>query len=157
ARTYGIGFSLRGQNWVDWMVETYRAALRVCTGLVAFVVEGRTENFDYDATPFLLLADLKRTGIAVRKPLLYRRVGIPGSGGPDWLRNDYELIICATRGGKLPWSNNTACGAPPKYKPGGDPSHRTKDGRRVGKKNAPNGVRNGDLVGDKDYKPPVKA
>jgi hypothetical protein len=46
ARTYGIGFSLRGQDWVDWMVETYRAALRVCTGVVAFVVQGRTENFD---------------------------------------------------------------------------------------------------------------
>jgi hypothetical protein len=157
ARTYNIDFNLKGQAWIDWMVATYRAALRVCTGLIAFVVEGRTENYSYDATPFLLLADLKRAGIIVRKPLVYRRVGIPGSGGPDWVRNDWEPIIVATRGGKLPWSNNTACGAPPKYKPGGDPSHRRQDGSRVSHKNAPNGHRNVDTLHDKAYTPPKLA
>ena len=24
ARTYGIDFKLKGQDWVDWMVEVYR-------------------------------------------------------------------------------------------------------------------------------------
>ena len=36
-------------------------------------------------------ADLKRAGFNMRKPPVFHRVGIPGSGGPDWLRNDYEL------------------------------------------------------------------
>ena len=71
------------------------------------------------------------SGIPLRSPPLYQRVGIPGSGGPDWLRNDYEFIVCATRGGKLPWSNNVAMGQPPRYAPGGDPSHRRVDGSRV--------------------------
>lgn len=57
-------------------------------------------------------------------------VGIPGSGGPDWLRNDYELIVCTTRPGRLPWSDNTACGHPPKWAPGGEMSHRLSNGTR---------------------------
>lgn len=130
-RTYGIGFAKQGQEWVDWMVEVYRASLRVCKGLVAFVVEGKTRKFRWSATPALLMADLHRAGIHLRKPPAFQRVGIPGSGGPDWWRNDYEFVICATNGGKLPWSDNTACGHPPKWAPGGEMSNRERDGRRV--------------------------
>jgi hypothetical protein len=67
----------------------------------------------------------------LRHPAIFYRVGIPGSGGPDWLRSDYEPIVCASRGGPLPWSDNTAMGHAPVYGPGGDPSHRRPDGSRV--------------------------
>lgn len=130
ARTYGIGFKLRGQDWVDWMVERWREMQRVCRGLVVMVVEGKTRNFRYSATPFLLAADLHRAGFHLRKPIVYRRVGIPGSGGPDWLRNDWEPCICTARPGKLSWSDNTACGHPPKWAPGGAMSHRLSSGTR---------------------------
>ncbi len=130
ARTYGIGFDLKGQDWVDWAVERFVECCRVSRGLVAWVVEGRTKDFQWSATPALLMADLHRAGIKLRKPPIYRRNGTFGGGGKDWLRNDYELIVCASRG-KLPWSDNTAMGHPPKYPPGGNPSHRRKDGTRV--------------------------
>lgn len=113
ARTYGIDFKLKGQEWVDWCVERFMECLRVCRGLVAWNVEGQTRQFRWSATPALLMADLHRRGVKLRKPPIFQRVGIPGSGGPDWLRNDYEFIVCAT-GGKLPWSANTAMGHPPK-------------------------------------------
>lgn len=129
ARTYGIDFRLRGQDWVDWMVARWREMNRVCRGLVAMVVEGKTKNFRWSATPALLMADLHRAGIALRKPPAFQRVGIPGSGGPDWLRNDYEFIVCSSRG-KLPWSDNTAMGHPPKWAPGGEMSYRLTDGTR---------------------------
>lgn len=129
-RTYGIDFNLKGQEWVDWMVEVVKASLRVCTGLVAFVVEGKTKQFRYSCTPILLMADLHRAGVHLRKPPAFHRVGIPGSGGPDWLRNDYEFIVCATNEGRLPWSDNKACGHPPKWAPGGAMSHRLSDGTR---------------------------
>jgi site-specific DNA-methyltransferase (cytosine-N4-specific) len=136
ARLYLEGGEDRGiaratEEWVSWMVEVYRAALRCCRGLVAFVVEGRTKDYSWSGTPALLMADLLRGGIVLRKPPIYRRVGIPGSGGPDWLRNDWEFVVCATRPGPLPWSDNTAMGHAPKYAPGGDPSHRQQDGSRV--------------------------
>lgn len=135
ARTYGIGFKLTGQEWVDWCVERFCECLRITRGLVAWVVEGQTRKFAWSATPSLLMADLHRAGVKLRKPPIFQRVGIPGSGGPDWLRNDYEFIVCATHG-KLPWSNNTAAGHPPKFPPGGNPSNRKKNGERIGKMQA---------------------
>jgi len=130
ARTYGIGFRLRGQDWVDWMVERWREMQRISRGLVVMVVEGKTRNYRYSATPFILATDLHRAGFHLRKPVVFHRVGIPGSGGPDWLRNDWEPCICTARPGRLPWSDNTACGHPPKYAPGGSMSYRLKDGYR---------------------------
>jgi len=131
-RTYGIDFCLTGQAWVGWMVEVVRTSLSVCHGLVAFVVSGKTEGYEYSATPELLMADLKRAGICLRRPPIYQRDGIPGSGGPDWWKGNYEPIVCATNGGKLPWSENTAIGEPPKWEPGGTPSHRMRNGKRAG-------------------------
>lgn len=132
ARTYGIDFNLKGEDWVAWAIERYLECVRVSRGLVAWVVEGQTRNFRYSMAPVLLMADLHRHGVSMRKPPAFKRVGIPGSGGPDWWRNDYEFVVCASKG-KLPWSNNTATGKPPKWAPGGDPSHRMKNGRRVHK------------------------
>src|SRR5262249_47316626 len=109
------GIARGTEEWVAWMVKVYQAALRCCKGLVAFVVDGQTKNYCWTASPALLMADLNRAGIHLRKPVIYQRVGIPGSGGPDWLRNDYEFVVCATNGGELPWSDNTAMGKPPKF------------------------------------------
>lgn len=163
ARAYGVGFKLKGQDWVDWAVERYVECVRVCRGLVAWVVEGQTRKFRYSAAPALLMADLHRKGIKLRKPPAFCRVGIPGSGGPDWLRNDYEQIICASDG-RLPWSDNTACGSVPKYAPGGEFSHRMRNGKRVNDKmvyeiTSTSGYKGGDTesVKKKKYTPPQKA
>mgnify|MGYP001061996185 CR=1 FL=1 len=136
ARTYGIEFCLRDEDWVAWMTRVVRASLEACRGLVGFVVEGRTRNHRWSATPALLMADLHRAGVHLRKPPLYRRDGIPGSGGPDWLKNHYEFIVCATNGGRLPWSDNTAMGHPCRFKHGGAMSNRHQDGTRNNAKGA---------------------
>jgi len=130
ARTYGIDVRMKGQEWVDWMVAVVRASLRVSRGLVAFVVEGRTRQFRWSATPALLMADLHRAGVHLRKPPAFERHGTPGSGGSDWLRNDYEFIVCATNGGRLLWSENTAMGTPCKYQHGGGATSRRRNGSR---------------------------
>lgn len=126
-----LGISRKTEDWVAWMVQVYGAAQRCCKGLVAFVVAGQTRDFRWSAGPALLAADLHRAGFCLRNPPIFHRVGIPGSGGPDWLRSDYEWIICTARPGKLPWSDNTACGHPPKWAPGGEMSYRLSDGTRT--------------------------
>lgn len=138
-RTYGIDFKLAGQAYVDWARERFVECYRVSRGLVAWVIEGKTKQFRWDATPILLAADLHRAGVKLRKPPIFHRVGIPGSGGPDWWRNDYELIICASHG-KLPWSDNTATGHPPKYAPGGEMSYRLADGTKRNQWGGTNGT-----------------
>lgn len=130
ARTYGIDFKLRGQDWVDWMVVRMREMARVSRGLVAMVVEGQTRQYRWTVTPAILMADLHRAGFHVRKPPIYYRIGIPGSGGPDWLRNDYEFVVTICKPGKLQWSDNTAMGHPPKWAPGGEMSYRLANGER---------------------------
>lgn len=147
ARAYGIGFALTGQAWVDWMMARVGACSSWCLGLTAFVVSGRTQDFRWSATPALLLADLHRAGYNLRTPVFFHRVGIPGSGGPDWFRNDTEFVCCVTPPGRLPWSDNTAMGNAPKYAPGGKPSHRKQSGERV----------NQEPSSAKEYKPPSKA
>jgi hypothetical protein len=102
-RTYGIGFDLKGQEWVDWCVAWIGAATRVCRGLIAVVVAGKTRNYKWSATPALLMADLHRAGFNLRKPPIYNRIGVSGSGGPDWLRSHWtngnaELCLFAKRG-----------------------------------------------------------
>ncbi len=154
ARTYGIDFTLKGQEFVDWCIERYIEALRICRGLVAWVIEGQTRQYRYSAVPALLMADLHRHGVHLRKPPVFNRVGIPGSGGPDWLRNDYEFVVCATGGGELPWSDNTAMGHAPKWAPGGTPSHRMANGRRVHKLHT---KRDPGKTRSQGYNPPTKA
>lgn len=129
-RTYGIEFALKGEDWVRWMAERTIEAVRISRGAVLFVVAGKTEKYRWSATPALLLADLHRAGINLRNPPIFHRVGIPGSGGPDWFRSDYEWIISASKPGKFPWSDNKAMGHVPKYAPGGAMSHRLTDGTR---------------------------
>jgi len=154
ARSYSIGFNLRGQEYVDWCVEIYKECVRVSRGLVAWVIEGRTVKFQWTSTPALLMADLHRAGVRLRKPPIFHRVGIPGSGGPDWWRNDYEFVVCASKG-RLPWSDPCAFGHPPKWNPGGDLSHRMPNGRRVARFHTKT-VQSGDKI-VKGYVPPERA
>lgn len=145
-----LGVARDTEEWVAWMVEVVEACLRVCKGLCAFVVDDQTSNYRYGCGPQLLMADLCRKGVCVRKPPIYRRVGIPGSGGPDWLRSDYESVVCVARGGPLPWSDNTACGHPPKWAPGGEMSHRLADGSKVNQWDM-----NGKVATDSDVEQPA--
>jgi hypothetical protein len=68
ARSCGLSPPLTGQDWVNWQVKVFRAALAACHGLVACVCQGRTEGFVWSATPAMLITDLKRAGVAVRTP-----------------------------------------------------------------------------------------
>lgn len=133
ARLYGeLNFKIKGQEWVDWLVPYFVACLRITKGLVAMVVGHGKGARNWSGTPALLCADLIRAGINLRSPLWYKRNGIMGSGGSDWMRADMEWIVCATNTpDKLPFSDNTALGHPPKYAPGGAMSNRTKSGARV--------------------------
>ncbi len=129
-RTYGIGFKLTGEDWVRWACERFTAQYRATRGLTAWVVEGFTDSRVWSETPALMMADLHRAGVKLRKPPIYMRRGIPGSGGTDWWANLYEFIVCASPG-KLPWNDATAFGAPPKYPQGGAMSNRTREGQRI--------------------------
>jgi hypothetical protein len=126
-----LNISRKTDEWVSWLGDIFEAAQAACRGLVAFVVAGQTRDYRWSAGPALLIAELHRRGMNLRNPPLYVRDGIPGSGGVDWLKNMYEWVVCTSRPGRLPWSENTACGAKPAYERGGRVSHRLQNGKRA--------------------------
>lgn len=152
AREYGeLNFKLKGEAWVGWMLDIVRAAAPKVKGPIFINCEGQTNKFRYSCTPSLLEADLHRRGFNVRKAFCYQRpCGIPGGGGhakqhseaggsADWVRNDWEYILCITRPGKLPYAHTLANGHAPKCKLGGAMSNRTADGRRKNERGNPKG------------------
>lgn len=132
-RTYGIGFSLSGEEWVSWFKQVVIASLRVTRGLAAFVVDGSVTDGAYSGVAEMVVADLIRDGYRAWRPAAYvKNAGIPGGGGKQMFRADWEQVIqfvgCE---GPLPWADNAACGQPCKFSPGGGFGNRTTDGRRT--------------------------
>lgn len=60
ARTYGIGFKLRGQAWVDWMRPIIAESCRVSSGLVIVNASAPVKKHKYTPAVEWLVADLTR-------------------------------------------------------------------------------------------------
>lgn len=133
ARTYGIDAQRGCVAWVEWMLQVLTELQRVTRGPVVINAAGVTRDRNYwPACEGLMWEWWKRGGeCQLYRPCFWHRVGIPGSGGKDWFRADVEYVMCFKRPGRLPWSDNTAMGHPPKWAPGGEMSHRLSNGERV--------------------------
>ncbi len=132
ARTYGIGAQRDCQTWIDWMLGVVSECCRVSRGLVLVNCAGVTRDWNYQPGPEGLLYRWWARGGRCWRPAQWRRVGIPGSGGKQWLRADTEYVLAFTSCRKaIPWADNTANGHPPKWGPGGEMSHRVSSGTRV--------------------------
>lgn len=129
-----LGIARDLESWVAWMLAVTTEALRVSRGAVVWVAAGKTEGRNYWPACEMLMADWYRRGGSMYRPCYWHRVGIPGSGGDQWFRADVEYVLCFKRPGKLPWTDNLACGSPPKFAPGGRMSHRIANGSRINDK-----------------------
>ena len=162
ARTYGIDAQRSCLEWVEWMLRVSLAAQRCCRGPVIWVVAGATRKRCYWPAPEGLMWEWWKRGgdCHLYRPSVFHRVGIPGSGHDDWLRADWEYVICLKRPGKLPWSDNTAAGHKPRWAPGGEMSHRLMDGQRRNQWGGQGGHTMRKASGEieiQDYSPPCKA
>jgi hypothetical protein len=135
ARTYGVGFKLCGQAWVDWMAPRVAEMTRCTAGLVLIDAAGQLRDGSYSPVMEWLVADLTRQHglVCGPAPYCFFRFGIPGSGGKHYHRRDWEPVYAFCLPDRLPlqWSDNTAGGHPPKWGPGGEMSNRSKNGARV--------------------------
>jgi hypothetical protein len=134
ARTYGdAALHSRGmEDWIAWMLDIVAECCRVCRGIVLVNCGGVTRDRCYQPGPEGLLYRWVSAGGQAWRPAYWHRVGIPGSGGKQWLRADIEYVLAFKRNREwLCWSDNTANGHLPKWGPGGEMSHRLGSGRRV--------------------------
>jgi hypothetical protein len=139
ARTYGINAARGCQEWVDWMLEVTAAAVPACKGIVLWVVSGVQRDLCYWPGCEGLAWEWWKRGNQLWRPCIWWKVdneeggtGIPGSGGKQWLRNDWEYVLAFKREGWLPWADPLVFGTVPVYdRVGGQMSNRTADGRRI--------------------------
>jgi len=116
-------------HWLDWCAARFMECVRVSRGMVCFVVEGYTTNGTFHPLPEMLTMEVIRRGANIRHRGVYQRIGIMG-GSPDALAQHHEIIVMANdKPGRLPFADPAALGNPPKYKPGGAPSHQSFNGR----------------------------
>lgn len=130
-RRYGSTTKLfdNDDHWLDWAATRFMECLRVCRGSVNWVVEGYLKNGTFHPLPEMLTVELMKRGANIRTRNIYKRIGIMG-GSPDELAQHHEIVVRASaKPGRLPFAEPTATGHPPKCKPGGRPSHQSKDGR----------------------------
>lgn len=130
ARTYGINAQRDCAEWIDWMLKVVAECVRVCVGPVIMVAASVTRDRNYWPACEGLMYEWWRRGGSMYRPAYWHRVGIPGSGGDDWLRADVEYVMCFKRPGALPSFNVANIGHAPKWAPGGEMSHRLSDGTR---------------------------
>jgi hypothetical protein len=163
ARTYGIGAQRGVEEWIDFMLQCTSEAVRVSRGLVLWVVGGVTRNHCYWPGCEGLLYEWWKRGGRCWRPAFWHRVGIPGSGGKQWLRADIEYVLCFTKcKAYIPWAGNTANGHPPKWAPGGDMSYRNTQGDRKNGQQAPVGPVDSDLqdgqgIEERDHRAETRA
>lgn len=131
ARTYGINAQRKCAAWVEWMLHVVSEMTRVSRGLVLVNCAGVTRSRVYQPGPEGLMWEWWKRGGNLWRPAYWHRVGIPGSGGAQWLRADIEYVLCFKRDREwLPWADNTANGHKPKWAPGGEMSYRLSNGDR---------------------------
>jgi hypothetical protein len=149
ARTYGID-AVRGcQEWVDWMLNVTTAAVRVSKGLVLWVVAGVQRELCYWPGCEGLAWEWWKRGNQLWRPCVWWKVdedeggsGIPGSGGKQWLRNDWEYVLAFKKEGWLPWADPLVMGHEPVVdQVGGAMSNRTADGKRSNETRCAKGTR----------------
>jgi site-specific DNA-methyltransferase (adenine-specific)/site-specific DNA-methyltransferase (cytosine-N4-specific) len=132
ARRYSHDDIARGcAEWASFMLEATVEALRVTRGLVLWVCAGVTRDNEYQPGPEGLVWAAYQKGLCVWRPCIWTKNGLPGSGGKQWLRNDWEYILAFKNPGPLPWAAPLATGQPPKYKRGGRMRNRGQDDQRV--------------------------
>lgn len=125
------GISRSPEEWVEWMLTVTQEACRVSRGLVVWIAAGVTRDWCYRPICEGLQWEWYKRGGQLWRPGFWHRVGIPGSGGRQWLRADVEYAMAFTKcKGEIPFADNTANGHPPKWAPGGDMSYRNSEGTR---------------------------
>lgn len=147
-RRYGSKKALFADDthWLFFATLRFLECLRVSRGSVLWVVEGYTKGGTFHPLPEMLTVELMKRGANIRRRMIYKRAGIPG-GSPDDFAQHHEIIIRASKNAsRLPFADPKATGHPPKFPPGGKPSHQSRDGRIEGNYKPPEICKASDVI-----------
>lgn len=127
---YGKGTGpMRPEEWIELMYQTTRECLRICNGMVGWVVNGSVIAGDYDcAIEELMLRLKKNLPIVVCRPIIWTKNAPNAAKGQ--LRNSWEYVLGFHNPSHLVRFNWEAIASPPKYSRGGAYRQRDSKGKR---------------------------
>lgn len=130
-QNYGV------DEWIVFMLEATHEALRVTKGPVIWVATNPTRDGVYWPACEGFMYQAWKLGMGILSPACWYKVddnnggtGIPGSGGKQWLRRDWEYVMAFKNAGPLPYANPKVHGHKPLFPPGGKARNRDKNGKR---------------------------
>lgn len=125
ARTYGIDAGRKVGEWVEWMFDVTRKALRVSRGPVVWVAAG-TGNYEPGVEGLIWYA--YTAGIRILRPCIWTKNAPPTGNG--WFSNDWEFCAAFAKVNPLPYWAPEAIATPLKYSAGGHFRQRNRNGER---------------------------
>ena len=105
--------NLKTEEWIAWMLEVTKEAVRISSGMVLWVVNGSVRNRRYlPACEGLVWEWYKRGGWSDRS-CIWHKNSIPNRD--DWFVNDWEFVLAFKKAGSRSVFNWKAIAVPPKH------------------------------------------
>jgi site-specific DNA-methyltransferase (adenine-specific) len=115
-------------DWVPWMVEVTREAIRVVRNCVIWIVNGSVQKGRYLPACEGLVWRMYELGYVCERPVIWYKNSAPNR--KDWFVNDWEFCLVFRPADSTRFWNGKLIATPPKYESGGDFRQRGKDGQR---------------------------
>ncbi len=78
-------------EWIDWMLDVSKLAVRACKGYVVWVVNGAVRQGKYLPACEGLIWKAHEAGIIVERPCIWHKNAPPNRR--DWFGNDWEYVV----------------------------------------------------------------
>lgn len=115
-------------DWVLWMSEFTKEAIRVSRGYVLWVANGAVRNGEYHPACEGLVWSLYSESIVCERPCIWHKNAPPNRR--DWFGNDWEFVLAFKPEGASPYFDWEAIAKPPAYSNGGHFRQRSANGSR---------------------------
>ncbi|PHR95781.1 MAG: hypothetical protein COA78_29575 [Blastopirellula sp.] len=124
-------------EWVDWMLEVTKEAVRISSGWVLWVVNGSVKNGQYLPACEGLVWEWYKQGGESERSCIWHKNSLPSNRA--WFINDWEFVLAFKKPNTRPLFNWKSVALPPKRDSTLAFSHRDSRGIRMStKKSLPN-------------------
>ena len=120
--------NLSANEWIDWMIEVTREAVRISSGMVLWVVNGTVRDGRYLPACEGLVWKWYQLGGWSDRSCIWHKNSIPNRR--NWFVNDWEFVLAFNKPGNRSVFNWKSIATPPKCKSLRWFSQRDENGRR---------------------------
>jgi DNA modification methylase len=127
-RYRGAAQKMPTEAWVEWMLQVTEASIRVCRGMVLWVVNGAVRDGRYLPACEGLVWEWHKRGGTCERPCIWHKNAPPNR--KDWFGNDWEFVLAFKKPGARIHFDWQAIAERTKFKSGGPFRQRSTNGER---------------------------